>query len=169
MAASLRRLDLLSSVLIVASLTPVVSASSETAARRVSAAQRFFRGVYGCDASVVRDVASSDVIVSYPVFEKLFGKSAFRGVEAVESFAQGFCERWASAEFTFHESLTNEQNVVLIWSFSAQRTADPAQTSRTSWGGISLFRFNDNGQITAEVGEESTPGPMARLKEALEQ
>jgi hypothetical protein len=33
-----------------------------------------------------------------------------------------------------------------------------------SWGGITLFYFNDSDEIRAEIGEESSPGPIERLE-----
>ena len=33
-----------------------------------------------------------------------------------------------------------------------------------SWGGITLFHFNESGKIIAEIGEESSPGPFERLE-----
>jgi hypothetical protein len=32
-----------------------------------------------------------------------------------------------------------------------------------SWGGITLYRFDEEGKIVAEIGEESAPGPLERV------
>lgn len=32
-----------------------------------------------------------------------------------------------------------------------------------SWGGITVFNFDESGKIIEEIGEESSPGPWARL------
>jgi hypothetical protein len=61
----------------------------DVASERVALAERFFRGVYACDPSVVDDLAGDDIVVSYPIFEKLFNTSAIRGREAVKDFATG--------------------------------------------------------------------------------
>lgn len=53
--------------------------------------------------------------------------------------------------------------MVLVWSFSARDTEAEAGEAGSAWGGISLFRFDAEGKITAEIGEESSPGPMGRL------
>jgi hypothetical protein len=44
-------------------------------------AEKFFRGIYGCDPSVVDNFASDSIVISYPVFERIFKKVAFRGQE----------------------------------------------------------------------------------------
>lgn len=137
---------------------------------RKALAERFFRGIYGCDPSVVDDLASDSVIVSYPIFEQLYNTHVFRGREAVKDFATGFCSRWSDAQFTFHDAIAEDDRVVLVWSFRARftgsGTAQPGQppvNQEQSWGGITLYRFDGAGKIVAEIGEESTPGPVERL------
>ncbi len=130
-------------------------------------AERFFRGVYACDPSVVDDLASEDVIVSYPILQRLFGVPSIRGREAVRAFATGFCERWADAQVTIHEAIAEGDRVVLVWSFRARNvgTADKDRqptNEEHSWGGISLYYFDEAGRIRAEIGEESEPGPFER-------
>ncbi len=126
-------------------------------------AERYFRGLYGCNPAVVEELASPDIVVTYPVFASLFGKPALRGRDAVTAFAEHFCRKWANAEVVFHDAVSDERRVVLLWSFSARDTeAEPGQAA-SAWGGISLLRFDAKGKITAEIGEESTPGPMGRL------
>ncbi len=126
-----------------------------------ASAERFFRGVYGCDAAVVDELASEDIVVSYPIFEQLFNTPSLRGRAAVKKFATGFCSRWEEAQITIHEAVSEGARVVLVWSFLA-RNAETGQQS--SWGGITLFRFDETGRIVAEVGEESEPGPAKRLQ-----
>ena len=137
---------------------------------RKALAERFFRGVYGCDPSVVDDLAADSIVVSYPIFERLYNTHAFRGREAVKNFATGFCSRWTDAQFTFHDAVADGDKVVLIWSFRARflgsGTSQPGQppvNKEQSWGGITLYRFDGAGKIVAEIGEESTPGPVERL------
>jgi hypothetical protein len=132
-------------------------------------AEHFFRGVYGCDPTVVDELAADSIVVSYPIFERLYNTSAFRGREAVREFAERFCSRWADAQFAFHEAVAEEDRVVLLWSFSARfvgsETNQPGQppiNQEQSWGGITLYRFNEAGRIVAEIGEESAPGPFER-------
>ena len=133
-------------------------------------AEQFFRGIYGCDPSVVDALASADIVSSYPIFEQLYNVTAFRGSEAVKDFATGFCSRWTDAHFIFHEAVAEGDKVVLVWSFRARfsgsgsnQQGGPPINQEQSWGGITLFRFNEEGKIVAEVGLESTPGPMERL------
>lgn len=126
-------------------------------------AERYLRGVYGCQPTVVTELASPDVVVTYPIFQQLFGKAAFRGRDEVVAFANHFCKKWSAGTFVMHQTVSDGQNVVIMWGFSARRADDPNAGARTSWGGITLLRFNSAGQITAEIGEESTPGPFARL------
>ncbi len=130
-------------------------------------AERFFRGVYAGDPSIVNELASEEILISYPIFEKIFDKNALRGRDDVRSFATGFRSRWSDAQVSIHESLVDENKVVLIWSFQARRV-DPAQPHKSpselqSWGGISFFRFDNAGKIVEEIGEESEPGPFGRL------
>lgn len=128
-------------------------------------AERYFRGVYGCNAGVVDDFASEDVVVSYPIIQTIFGRPALRGRVEVRAFAEGFCRKWSDAEFQFHEVIADHDRVVLVWSFSARAADGEPATPRSSWGGISLLRFNDDGRITHELGEESEPGPIGRLEQ----
>ncbi|TFG72044.1 MAG: hypothetical protein E4H27_03395 [Anaerolineales bacterium] len=137
---------------------------------RKALAERFFRGVYGCDPSVVDELAADSVVVSYPIFERLYNTSALRGRKAVRDFAERFCSRWSDAQFTFHEAVAERDRVVLLWSFSARfvssETGQPNQppvNQKQSWGGITLYRFNEVGKIVAEIGEESAPGPFERV------
>jgi hypothetical protein len=126
-------------------------------------AQRYFRGVYGCDPAVVDDLASDDIVVSYPVFETLFKKPALRGREAVRAFAVRFCEKWADPHIEFHEAVSEGDRVVLLWSFRARDTGSTPPGREHRWGGLTLLRFDQAGKVEAEVGEESEPGPMGRL------
>lgn len=140
------------------------------AAERRDQAERFFRGVYGCGPEVVDELAADSVVLSYPIFADLYGTPAFKGREAVRGFAERFCSRWDEARFTFHERLADGDNVVLVWSFRARFVGPaspegPAPGEEQAWGGITLYQFDDSGRIIGEIGEESTPGPMARLAE----
>jgi len=138
----------------------VFTTPANTEADRVALAEQFFRGVYGCDASVVGELASEDIVTSYPIFETLFQKPGIQGREAVEAFATNFCKKWKDAQVTIHESVTEDDRVVLIWGFQAR---DSATGKEHTWGGISLFRFDDAGKIVAEMGLESAPGPVERF------
>jgi hypothetical protein len=130
-------------------------------------AERFFRGVYGGDSSVVDELASDRILISYPIFEKIFKKNAIRGRDEVKAFATGFGSRWSDAKVSIHESLVDDDKVVLIWTFQAKRVGpeqpDQASSKTQSWGGISFFRFDHAGKIVEEIGEESEPGPFGRL------
>ena len=125
------------------------------------------KGIYGCNPSVVDSLAEDDVFISYPIFEKLFKTSAIRGRIAVKKFAEGFCSRRTDFHITIHESIAEKDKVILIWSFRARNIGsvnpdvEPSNKEH-SWGGITLFRFNEAGKIIAEIGEESTPGPIER-------
>ena len=139
-------------------------------AERKAVAERFFTGIYGCDPSVVDNLAGDSVLLSYPILEQLYGTQTIRGREAVRDFATRFCSRWSDARFTFHEAIAEGDNVVLVWSFRARfvgsgtnRPGEPPVNQEQSWGGITLFRFDGAGKIVAEIGEESTPGPVERL------
>lgn len=156
--------------LVVASLllcSACASPGIDVAAERAASAERFFRGVYGGDPSVVDDLAHDDVFLSYEVFERIFGAPTIRGREAVKRFAAGFAERWTDARIVVHETVSEGNNVVLLWSFrarmvDAQSGGVPATDQERSWGGITLFRFDEAGKILAEIGEESEPGPAQR-------
>lgn len=133
-----------------------------------TAAVRFFQGVYGCDSTVVDELATTDVAMSYPIFAELFNTSVIRGRDSVRSFAAGFCSRWSDPQITVHEVIAEGDKVILVWSFSGRNVGsalpDRAATNEVhSWGGISYFRFDENGKILWETGEESDPGPIERL------
>lgn len=95
----------------------------DVTAVRIATAERFFRGVYGCDSSVVDELASDDVVVSYPIFKTIFGTPSIRGRAAVRKFASGFCERWAEPHITIHESV--------------------GEKTRLSWYGVSGRAMSD--------------------------
>lgn len=130
-------------------------------------AEKFFRGVYGCNPSVVDNLAADNIYITYPIFEELFNTPKIKGRKAVKDFVTGFCNRWKDAQINIHESIAEANEVVLIWSFKARRVISSSNgTDSTghmqSWGGITLYRFNDEGKISAEIGEESAPGPFER-------
>ncbi len=130
-------------------------------------AVEFFNGIYGCDSTVVDRLASPDVIITYPIFEKLFNTRVLRGQQVVRRFAAGFCSRWAEPQITIHRAISEGENVVLVWSFRARNVGSalpdtPPSNKIESWGGITLFQFDENGKVLAEIGEESVPGPAAR-------
>ena len=134
-------------------------------------AGRFFRGVYGCDPAVVDELAADTVVLSYPIFADLYGTPSFRGRESVRDFAERFCSRWKEARITVHDSLADGDAAVLVWSFRArfvgpESPGGPAPGEVQEWGGITLYRFDRSGRVAAEIGEESTPGPMARVARA---
>ena len=122
-------------------------------------AQNYFRGVYSGQPEVVDNLAAPEIYATYPVFEQLFNTPALRGRKALREFAIGFGQRWRRAIITFHEIIQEGNQVVLIWSFEAVRV-ESDQEHR--WGGITLIKFNEFGKVIAEIGEESTPGPMGR-------
>ena len=127
-------------------------------------AEAFFRGVYGCAPEGLVEISNPGVALSYPIFERLYDTSVIRGLESVTDFSASFCRRWASPTISIDQTIDDGERVVLVWSFSAidQLAQDSAQT-RQSWGGISVFDFDDSGRVLEEFGEESSPGPTARL------
>ena len=132
-------------------------------------AERYFRGVYGGDPSVVNELAGEDIVSSYPIFEQLFGSPVVRGRAAMAAFAQRFGAKWIEPRITIHETVAEGDRVVLVWSFRARDRdavgqAGSADGQAHSWGGITLLRFNGAGQIVEEIGEESAPGPIGRLR-----
>ena len=135
---------------------------------RIAAAERFFRGVYGGDPSVVDALASEEIVSTYPIFASLFNTPVIRGRAAVRRFASGFSERWVDPHIVVHEAVGNDTAVVLVWSFRGRNVGSSRPERRPtnqehSWGGITLYRFDAAGKIVAEIGEESEPGPMERL------
>ena len=132
-------------------------------------AEQLFRSVYGGDHTQIDSLISGDIVSSYPIFEQIFGTKAIRGRIAYKNFAIGFGERWNDAQVTIRETIAEDESVVLVWSFSAKRMNTEQDSSvvagqEYSWGGITLFHFNESGKIIAEIGEESSPGPFERLE-----
>jgi len=143
---------------------------SETPDNR-ALAEQFLRGVYGGNPAVVDELAAEDIVISYPVFQEIFGAPGIRGRDAVKKFVIGFSQRWADPQVTIHEAISEGNSVALVWSFSALSVGSEdndgsAVTPRQAWGGITVYRFNAAGKIAVEIGEESTPGPAARLAAA---
>ena len=135
--------------------------------RNAATAERFFTALYGGEPDVVRALAGEDVVLSYPAFEGALGTPVVRGREEVVRFARRFAQRWSDPSLVVHEVVADEDSVVLLWSFRG-RQVDPdgggaPSGEELSWGGISLLRFDAQGRVVVEVGEESAPGPVARL------
>jgi len=140
-------------------------------AKRKKLAVEFLRGIYTGDPSVVDRIAAPDIVVSYPIFAEIFKAPAIRGREAVRDFAIGFSERWVDASVTVHHVVADGDEVVLVWEFQARSTnsgkSGDAEATKNAWGGVTLYRFDEADQIALELGEESTPGPVARLPGAF--
>jgi predicted ester cyclase len=135
---------------------------------RKDKAERFMRAVYGGDAGVVDELAADDIALSYPVFESVFNTPTLRGKKAVRAFAERFVTKWADGKLTIHASVEEGDRVVLLWSFRARQVGAlangaPPTGKESRWGGITLYRFDQAGKIIEELGEESAPGPFARL------
>lgn len=73
-----------------------------------STAERFFRGVYGCDGSELSEIASPEVRMSYPIFTERFGAPTLEGLAAVKDFATSFCQRWSDPRITVDEAIKGE-------------------------------------------------------------
>lgn len=159
-------------------LLPLILAGCGGAGSTPSArdtAETYLRGVYGCGPGLVEQTAAEDIVISYPVFESLFGTPAIRGRDAVKQFAERFCSRWSDMELKVHETVVEDDRVVLVWEFSATPAGAAAGETgsaageanpnpRESWGGISFIRLDDAGRVIEEIGEESSPGPIARVR-----
>ncbi len=108
-------------------------------------AERYFRGIYGCDPSVVDELAADSIVVTYPVFQEIFGSPAIRGRDSVKSFVRHFCSIWKDPQFTFHETIAEGNHVVIVWSFKARNIGSiqgrPPTNQEHSWGGITLITF----------------------------
>lgn len=138
-------------------------------ANHVAVAKRYFGAIYGCHLSVIDELTSKDVVISYPIFQTLYHTPAIRGREAVKRFAANFCSKWRDAIFTIEDTVEQGDQMAVVWSFQARyvggpRPGEPPDNQLHCWGGISLLRFDPTGRIVAEIGEESEPGPTARLK-----
>lgn len=140
-------------------------------AKREDTAIEFLRGIYTGDSSVVDRLAAPGIVVSYPIFEEVFGEPTIVGREGVRDFAEGFGERWIDGEVIVHDVVIRGDTAIVIWGFQARRavpdSADRSTMAETAWGGITLYRFDDDNRIVFEIGEESTPGPAARIPEAF--
>ena len=123
----------------------------------------FLRGIYTGDPSVVDKIAAPDIVVSYPIFEEIFKTPAIRGRDAVRDFAIGFGKRWVDTSVTVRQVIDDGDTVVLVWEFQARSAhrddAGDAEPSKKTWGGVTLYRFNESNQIMLELGEESASGP----------
>lgn len=131
-------------------------------------AEQYMRALYSGDVGEVENLISDDIVISYPVFESLFGTSALRSRDAATNFALHFSSRWADQRLKIHETISQGMKVVLLWEFSARflgapSPGQPAEPEPRTWGGITLIEFDDSGRVRAEIGEESTPGPIGRI------
>ena len=145
------------------------SSQDQSEERNKNRAIAFFRGVYGGDPSVITEFAAEDISLSYPIFQTLFKSPVVVGKEAVMSFAERFSTKWKEPEIIIEEAIADRNVVVMVWSFRARdafaETSNQSNSDqKKSWGGISIFHFNDAGKILTEYGEESEPGPAERLR-----
>ena len=127
-------------------------------------AERYFQAVYEGDLPALNKLATDDIVISYPIFETIFGKRAIRGIDGVRAFSKHFSSKWVGREFAINEEIQQGDTVVLVWQFRARDSEAPTNKVR-SWGGISVIHFNADGKVVSEVGEESSPGPVDRLKD----
>lgn len=131
-------------------------------------AERWFSGVYGGDASIVDELASEKIVISYPIFDKLFNSPVIRGRDAVKTFVIHFGRKWTDQKVTIDEALVDGNKVVLLWSFQARAVnaehSDQTPSQPHHWGGITFIRFDEFGDIVQELGEESDPGPFGRMR-----
>jgi len=152
--------------LILSALIACDKSRIEVETERIAAAEKFFNAVWGCNPDVIDTLAAEDIVITYPIFEKLFGTTRLKGRDAVKNLSNSFCEKWMEAEITIHEKIFGNDKVVLLWSFSARYIGANGRlpaNSEQSWGGITIFQFNEKGKIISEIGEESEPGPFKRL------
>lgn len=144
------------------------SLSVENHEDQKTAAKRYFQGVYSGNTSVVDELASEGIAMSYPIFQTLFNKQVLIGKDAVKTFTERFGVKWKHPRITIHETIEGHNTVVLVWSFQAIDTFHDSASANDidaehRWGGISVIKFNSNGRIVSEFGEESEPGPIARI------
>ena len=161
-------------LLVMAVLLPLNACSadkSDLEATRKQIAIDFLLGEYSGDLAVVDRLAAPEIVVSYPVFEEIFDSASIRGRQAVRDFAAGFAKRWIDRELTIYQVVAQGDTVVVVWGFRARYAGSdsPDDTSEadSSWGGVTLFRFNSKDQIAFEIGEESSPGPSGRVPSAF--
>jgi len=130
-------------------------------------AESFFAAVYGCAPERIPDLAAPEVSISYPIFSTLYGTPVIRGVQAITEFSRNFCRRWSDGVLSVEERIVQDGRAALVWSFTAtDRLVSDSSEARQSWGGISVFRFDEDGRVVEEFGEESDPGPTARRSTA---
>ncbi len=163
--------QLLLSLLMLGFLTACAKDGSEIDATREEIAIEFLNGMYTGNPAVVDTLAAPDIVVSYPIFNEVFGTPSILGREAVRDFVVRFGKRWVDAEVTVHEVATDGDIVVVVWGFRARAAnpekADSSSLSERKWGGITLYRFDSEDRIILELGEESAPGPAARVPNAF--
>lgn len=155
-------------ILLLSSLAGISSNNGDVGARQKVAAEKFFRGVYSGDTSVVGKYAADNIVISYPIFQTLFNSPVIEGHDSAVQFISRFSTKWKNPKITVHETITEGTAVVLIWSFQARDAFYDSSIksnagSEKKWGGITVYHFNQEGKINSEVGEESEPGPIGRL------
>jgi len=128
-------------------------------------AERYFRGEYGGRPEVVDELASDRVIVSYPIFEEIYGKAALRGKEDVKVLCANFVRKWVDRKLDIREVIVDDKRVVMIWGLQARfvNNEDDEPSAPIEWAGISVLCFDENGKIEKEYGLESPPGAFSQL------
>jgi hypothetical protein len=139
-------------------------------------AKTFFQAVYSGHLEKADSLMADSMVSSYPIFQQLLQKPTIQGRKAYISFQKGFNERWKDTRVSIHETISEDNKVCLMWSFSGtwanvDTTINvPFELGKEyTWGGLSLVSFNESGKVIREVGEESNPGPFIRLSGRLDE
>lgn len=128
---------------------------------KIETVKKFLIATYTGDTSLVDSHASENIKISYPIFTKIFNSPLLEGKEKLKNFITHFAAKFTDGKITIHETVSQDNNIIFIWSFDAVNTESG---NNEYWGGITLYKLDSNGKISLELGEESTPGPVARLQ-----
>lgn len=131
----------------------------------IARAERFFRGVYDGKPEVIDELASEKTVISYPIFEQLYGKVALRGKDDIRVLCTNFARKWVDRKLTIRDAIVDANKVVLIWGFQASFVSneDAKPSEPVKWAGISIFKLDSSGKIEKEYGLESQPGQFSQL------
>lgn len=114
---------------------------------------------------MIAEFAAEDIVVSYPIFQTLFNSPVVVGKEAVQNFAERFSTKWKEPEITVEEVIADGDVVVLVWSFRARDAfaetgSQSASDQKTSWGGISIFHFDDQERLHRSSVKRANPDQL---------
>ena len=116
-------------------------------------ARRFSQVWAAADLEILDELASPDIVVSFPVLPK-----PIKGIAAFKAMLTRLRSAFVDGDITIEDEIAEGDKVMLRWRFAATHEGEfppgvlPTR-KRLTWTGISIYRIAD-GKVEEERGEE---------------